>query len=245
MMFKHFIAIASVYSKGVRIAWHYSEETFDNDVMKAFLKRFKRKHGDLQLGIHRISTSSPDWSSVVEADTYFKEVILVQDQDDFIAFASNDRDLTAIDIAKYVLTLLPTTQLKLQKLVYLIYEKHLVNTGVPLFEEPILAWKHGPVTKSLYDEFREYGSNTIPYEEDNTVIITSKEVAVNPSYMRIFSSECGLSALDVIHEIIDEYEYHSAWDLVNLTHRSGSPWEKAYKPGVNAVISDEIILANA
>lgn len=244
-MYKHFIAISSVYSKGVRIAWHYSEETFDNEVMKDFLKKFKKKHGDLQLGIHRFSTSSPEWDSVIEVDTYFKDVILVQDPNDFIDIAGKDRDLTAIDIAKYVLTLLPTTQLKLQKLVYLIYEKHLVNTGVPLFNEPILAWKHGPVTKSLYEEFREYGSSTIPYEEDDTVIITSKEIAVNPSYMRIFSSECGLTALDVIHDIIDKYEYHSAWDLVNLTHRPGSPWARVFKPGVNSVITDEIILANA
>lgn len=244
-MFKHFIAISSVYSRGVRIAWHYSEAHFDNKVMKDFLKQFKKKHGDLQLGIHRISTPSPDWESVVEADAYFKETILVKDADSFIEIAGNDKDLTAKDIAKYVLTKLPITQLKLQKLVYLIYEKHLVDTGVPLFNEPILAWKHGPVTRSLYEEFREYGSSTIPYEEDNNVIITSEEITVNPSYMRIFSSECGLTALNVIHDVIEKYEDYSAWELVDLTHRPGSPWARVFKPGVNSVISDEIILANA
>lgn len=244
-MFKHFIAVSSVYSKGIRIAWHYSEEKFDNNAMKDFLKRFKKKHGDLQLGIHRISTPSPDWDSVVKADTYFEGTILIQDPDVFIEISGNDRDLTAIDIAKYILTLLPTTQLKLQKLVYLIYEKHLVDTGVPLFKEPILAWKHGPVTKSLYEEFREYGSSTIPYEEDDNVIITSEEIAVNPSYMRIFSSECGLTALNVVHDIIETYKGYSAWELVDLTHRTGSPWERVYKPGVNSVISDDIILSNS
>ena len=52
------------------------------------------------------------------------------------------------------------TQLKLQKLVYIAHGWALA-LDEELFSEPVLAWKHGPVVRSLYDEFKHYGTQPI------------------------------------------------------------------------------------
>jgi len=55
----------------------------------------------------------------------------------------------------------PLTQIDIQKLVYFAHGWYLALQKQPLIDETILAWKYGPVVRSLYDEFREFGSNPI------------------------------------------------------------------------------------
>lgn len=244
-MYKHFIAIASLYTKGIRVAFHYSSEKIDPVVVQGFLSNLKKKHGDVKLGIHKIVTDSPEWESVIESDSYFKGVIVVKNQEEFVKFITAEQKLSAIDIAKYILTLSPMSPLKLQKLLYFSYEKFLILTGEQLFKDPIYAWKHGPVVESVYDVFKGYGSQKIPYEEDDSIIINSSELSVSPSFMRILTSEHGSTTIDVIHDILFKYHELTAWQLVDLTHEEGKPWHKVYKQGINKVITDEVILAYA
>src|SRR5947209_3400405 len=53
------------------------------------------------------------------------------------------------------------TPMKLQKLVYYAHGWHLALTGRPLLDEEIQAWSFGPVIRSLYNEFREFGAEPI------------------------------------------------------------------------------------
>ncbi len=48
----------------------------------------------------------------------------------------------------------PMTPMKLQKLVYYSQAWSLVFDDEPLFEEPIEAWKHGPVVRKLFSMHR-------------------------------------------------------------------------------------------
>lgn len=83
-MYHHFIAITSVYTKGIRIAWHYRAEQLDLEVIQAFTKAFKKAHGSMKLGVHRLRTDSSEWSSVVEKDFFFKNVVVTTDYHEFI-----------------------------------------------------------------------------------------------------------------------------------------------------------------
>lgn len=244
MAYQHFVAIKSVYSRGLRVAWHYSEESFDNKKVQTFLKRYKDEHGDLQLGIHRIVTEDDSWQSVVDSDDYFKTVMLFEKETDFLRVSKYDRKLKAVDIAKLILSIKPVTQLKLQKLVYFTYEKFLKQTEQKLFADSIYAWKHGPVVKNLYEEFREYGSTPIPYEEDDFIIISTNESSIKPIIMRVLSAEYGDEILKVVHSVIEQYGDRSAWDLVNETHLEGTPWKTIYEKDANHLITDELILAH-
>ena len=38
-------------------------------------------------------------------------------------------------------------------------------TGKKLFDDPICAWKHGPVVPDVYHEYKNFGSNGINLDE--------------------------------------------------------------------------------
>lgn len=99
-MYQHFIAITSVYTKGIRIAWHYRAEQLDLEVIQAFTKAFKQAHGSMKLGIHRLRTDSPEWSSVVEKDLFFKNVVVTVDYYEFIQQVQADNELDTHKIMK-------------------------------------------------------------------------------------------------------------------------------------------------
>lgn len=54
------------------------------------------------------------------------------------------------------------SNLKLQKLLYYAQGSYLALTNEPLFNENILAWKHGPVVNEVYQVYKKYGSDGIP-----------------------------------------------------------------------------------
>ncbi|ARF67049.1 hypothetical protein B7C51_20360 [Paenibacillus larvae subsp. pulvifaciens] len=74
----HFIALGS--AGGRRIAWHYaSYGKLDKKTLRAFVAEAKG-----MLGIHRLSTPSISWQSVVDRDSYFDGVLVTQDMNEFL-----------------------------------------------------------------------------------------------------------------------------------------------------------------
>lgn len=93
------------------------------------------------------------------------------------------------------------TNLKLQKLIYYAQGFHLALYEAPLFNEPIEAWRHGPVCPKVYHEFKEYGSAPIEYHN-------------SPNFDTLFTPE-QIELLDEIYEVFGQY---SAWKLREMTH---------------------------
>lgn len=71
-----------------------------------------------------------------------------------------------------------------------------------LFDEPILAWAHGPVVESVYHHYKDYGSKGIEVIEDYDV--TEEED-------------------QVLRQVYNSFGAYSAWGLRNLTHGE-TPW---------------------
>jgi uncharacterized phage-associated protein len=98
------------------------------------------------------------------------------------------------------------THLKLQKLVYYAQAWSLALFDLPLFDEEIEAWTHGPVVRSLFEDFRDAGWDALEplwdcpqFDDDTEGLLT---------------------------EIMEEYGQHSAKYLEKLTHRE-DPWKLA------------------
>ncbi|MEV2910546.1 hypothetical protein ABNF65_18485, partial [Paenibacillus larvae] len=73
------IALSSV--GGRRIAWHYaSEGKLDKETLRAFVAKAKGMTG----GIHKIQTDSTSWQSVVDRDSYFEDVLVTHDMNEFL-----------------------------------------------------------------------------------------------------------------------------------------------------------------
>lgn len=238
----HFIAIVSDFSGGRRYGWHYSsEDRLDKDYIKSFMTKVKQKCGHIQFGIHKLTTEDTSWASVVRMDSFFDDVIITNRIDDFIDVVANDQQLSAYDVAKFVLATLPTSHLKLQKLLYYIYSEFLVRTGEKLFKDRIVAYKYGPVIEDVFHKYRKHGSSEIDYKEDATFVLRTDEQAFTPSLMKIWTSEYGVAALECIIETLEKYGDLDAFRLVDKTHQKGGPWERVYKPGQNCEITDELI----
>jgi uncharacterized phage-associated protein len=106
------------------------------------------------------------------------------------------------------------TNLRLQKLLYYAQGFSLALRGVPLFDEPIEAWAHGPAVRSLYSAYSAYGAQPLPTPE-----------GVDPDK---FDSE----TRELLEEVYSVYGQFSAWGLRNLTHEE-APWQ-------DTPLSDEI-----
>ncbi len=127
------------------------------------------------------------------------------------------------------------TQLKLIKLVYIAYGWYLALKGERLFYEPIQAWKHGPVIRSLYDEFKHFGKQPIEGKSQDLDLDTWD--MVEP---RVKSSDLDVNI--VLNKVWAAYRGFAAWDLRQKTHEKDGPWHRVYKDGMqNIELNDEDI----
>jgi uncharacterized phage-associated protein len=121
----------------------------------------------------------------------------------------------------------PLSPLKLQKLVYFAHGWYLALVGKPLINEPVQAWKFGPVIPSLYHAFKHYEkesvTNSLPGED-----VWSPLVLGGP--VNQYSVDDGPDegenevAKQIIKRVWEVYGRFSAVQLSNLTHAPDSPW---------------------
>lgn len=117
-----------------------------------------------------------------------------------------------LDISAYIFNRLnrlgPVEAIKLQKLLYYCNAWSLADRRVPLFEDEIQAWKHGPVVASIYPLHRgEIDIESWPHGVPEDLLVSDREL---------------------IDEIVDTYGGLSGWRLRNLTHQE-DPWKEAWE----------------
>lgn len=123
------------------------------------------------------------------------------------------------------------TPMKIIKIVYIAHGWCLAILEKPLILNPVEAWRYGPVIRSLYDEFKQFGNETIQgfaeYSEDENKSGRVKE-------------DIGKDFIEIIYSVYHNYGNLGAFQLANLTHRPNSPWEKAIEAS-ETFISNDII----
>lgn len=122
---------------------------------------------------------------------------------------------SAEDIARYTVDKCyrdgkPISNLQLQKMLYLLQVVFLKVFRMLLFSEEFEAWPYGPVLRSIYIEFSEYGGSPIRESFD----------------MKSFKIEREHAAF--LDEGIEFLRRRSPWDLVRISHADGSPWDRVY-----------------
>ena len=148
----------------------------------------------------------------------------------FLAYNTSNRRTVCSDDDEFELYE-GISHLKLQKLLFYAQGIYLAwNDGVPLFHENIHAWQHGPVVPEVYNEYKKYGKNFIPYEQNSEI-----EAIIN-------KIEDDKKAYEALCATYDNFAIYTAWQLRNMTHENGTPWlETITKQGENAVINNELI----
>ena len=234
--------MSSSYSLGTRIALDYIMKSDEEQerLEKESKKIIQICGRDVSMSTHMIQAEDETWESVCSADHFFKGVKVITDVDEFIKLIQKDRKLQGIDVAKYILSKFSCTQLKLQKLVYMCYADYLCNTGKKLFIDEICAYKYGPVVNTVYKTYKKYGYEDIAKEKTN---IDSSNISEMPAKSRILFAEDGLEMIQSIEGTLKKYGLLTASELVDLTHKKNTPWDKTPNRGwsLTAIMDDETI----
>ena len=152
------------------------------------------------------------------------------------------RTYSAIDIARCFLELADSeklsagmTNMKVQKLVFFTQLLALRSFNVPAHFEPSLAWDFGPVALDLYERIR-------PIVHDRT----DKSISLaDPEVAKAFSDAVDVDDSDVnviINAVWEKFKNWTAYQLSELTHRSGSPWVETYRNARYAEIPHALII---
>jgi uncharacterized phage-associated protein len=117
------------------------------------------------------------------------------------------------------------THMKLQKLLYFAHGWHLTFfDGEPLVAEGFQAWQYGPVSPSVYDAFRQFGSRPIDEPAVRVVFGTDGEgYALAP--VPPISDDDEQTRLH-IEKVYRAYKKCTAAQLSAATHVSSSPWAR-------------------
>lgn len=118
------------------------------------------------------------------------------------------------------------TPMQLIKLVYVAHGYMLAREGEPLLDEPVEAWRHGPVVRSVYQAVRDYRSDPV------------RRVPGANLWKGDFSEE----EMDVMDEVAETYGDVNGVRLSAATHKPETPWTITWdRYGQNARISNDLI----
>lgn len=238
-MYQHFILVASSYARGERIGYHLvHKEQIDKKIIEEKMRRLHKINRE-DIGVHSFITDSKKWDSILELDSFFEDVIICQDFDEFESVLMSDLKITAIDVAKFFLAMIPISHLQLQKLVYLAYKEYLTKYEESLFKEKIVAYQYGPVVEEVYQTFKTYGSKTIEINDSKEYIL--KDIHLPQALGRMALAKEAEKIIPVLLKVVDKYGALSARQLVDFTHSKQGPWDTVYKLGLNCEITDDII----
>ena len=109
----------------------------------------------------------------------------------------------------------PPSVLKLHKLLYYVQAWHLAFFGRPLFASSFQAWVHGPVSRPIYDRFKD---NKSMYSR----VLTDD---IKPSFDLDSMPKAARRHVDTV---LESYAEYTDTQLEELTHRE-KPWKDARK----------------
>lgn len=114
----------------------------------------------------------------------------------------------------------PLSNMSLNKIVYFIIEKALIERGELLTTAKIEAWEHGPVIREIYHSFKSHGDQPISsrakiYDPSTKSLVLANEVVLEQDS-------------ELFEEALASYLYLTAAQLRALSHQPGGPWHRVW-----------------
>lgn len=211
-------------------AYHYSSMSIEK--IKNIHMQLFSEYKNFDISTHVLTTDDKSWKSVCEMDKYFEDVLCVDNFKEFGELLNSQTALDSVDLCSYILRYLHenlhlryVSPKKMEKLLYLTYADFLEKTKRKLFPQGFAAWDFGPVEP--YSRI-SYLRENLPSADESTD--------------KILGSNNMNSILNSVNSVIEDYGKLSEQELIDMTHKEGSPWSINYIKGRNAPISDDDII---
>ncbi|MEB4800561.1 DUF4065 domain-containing protein [Acinetobacter soli] len=142
-----------------------------------------------------------------------------------------NKKYSALEVANYIVWYVNNnhlgslTPLKLHKILYYVSTTYVKETGYLLFDESFEKWQYGPVVKSVYHNFKNFGISHIDepidlIQVDPSSILGFKKVKFSHEK---FSND--YEFLKIANTVIETLVNRKAFDLVEMTHME-SAWKR-------------------
>ena len=134
---------------------------------------------------------------------------------------------SAMDIANYVITYTHSrnktvNNLKLQKILYFIQAQFLITYYEPCFSDAILAWDAGPIVESVYNEYKRFGSGSIPI-----------------TYLTTINDYIQPQDADLIKDVVNLCNKYTLTTLTRMIHHQ-KPWQMGRIRTTNHITNDDL-----
>ncbi len=119
---------------------------------------------------------------------------------------------------------LEINKMKLNKLCFLIHGSFLAILDNSPFDEPVEAWRHGPMFPSLFNELGKDGVKTLSFPiTKNTIILSDSE-------------------LNIVKKTVENFGHFQAFTLSDILQKENSPWFLTFnQKGVFSKIENDLI----
>ena len=120
------------------------------------------------------------------------------------------------------------TTMTLLKVLFFAHAWHLAKEGKPLIAQPFEAWEYGPVSRIVYDQFKNNGKEPI----------SKRAVSFDISRSSFCSTPYDLNEETEVflNNIFDYYSKFDAFKLSDLTHQKGSPWDVVWSAAATRAV---------
>lgn len=191
-MYQHNIFLANSYKLGKRVALDVVlHSTTENNVDKHqqklvnfSLKLYNALGDEAAITTHSIYTNSENWKSVVEKDSFFDDIYIAKNLDEFIEIVRENNDLTVFD---------------LKLLIYLLLSKNIpifINRE-EIFNKTLLSYSE-KFNKPLYTS--NFNNKAIPSDDE---LNSLSNVIVD----KVLSSPNGSQKFKFILEKLHDYTH--------------------------------------
>lgn len=125
------------------------------------------------------------------------------------------------------------TIMTLLKVLYFSHAWYLAKYRRPLIAQPFEAWKHGPVNRVVYDQYKDAGERPL----------AKKAVSFDPLSLSFRPTEYNFDAETekFLGDIFDYYSKFHPFKLSHLTHEKGGPWDRIWTEADKRAVPGMII----
>lgn len=131
---------------------------------------------------------------------------------------------------------------KFLKLLYLLDERSILETGFPFLNLQYKVWKLGPVAQPVFVDLSSESTMLAPYVHNEPYRTNDNDRQRFVPNRPFCDDEFSAYDIELMDRVISEYGKMTAKELVNATHRPGSLWyETARENGVLEALENERI----